>query len=143
METLPNVVAPSISTPTILLADDHEEIRRTVAQLLEGEFHVIGKVENGKRVLELAATLDPDILVLDICMPVLNGIEAAVRLKECGVHAKIIFLTVHEDPDFFEAARSVGALGYVLKSSVTHDLRAAVRRALEGNTFVSPSMHLR
>jgi len=131
-----------MSIPSILLADDQEEMRRTVAHLLEGEFHVVGTVENGERVLQLVRSLAPDILVLDICMPVLNGIEAAIRLKESGSQAKVIFLTVHEDADFLEAARSVGALGYVLKSSLAHDLVPAVRRALEGNTFVSPRMHL-
>lgn len=129
-------------TPTILLADDQEEMRRTVAQLLEGEFRVLGTAENGKRVLELAPKLNPDIVVLDICMPVMNGIETAARLKESGSQGKIIFLTVHEDADFLEAARSVGALGYVLKPFLIQDLLPAVRRALKGNTFVSPSMHL-
>jgi CheY-like chemotaxis protein len=131
-----------MSIPSILLADDQEEMRRTVAHLLEREFHVVGTVENGERVLQLVQSLAPDILVLDISMPVLNGIEAAIRLKESGSQAKVIFLTVHEDADFLEAARSVGALGYVLKSSLAHDLVPAVRRVLEGNTFVSPRMHL-
>lgn len=131
-----------ISVPRILLADDQEEMRQKVAGLLESEFHVVGAVENGERVMEAVPSLTPDILVLDICMPVLNGIEAAARLKESGFPGKVIFLTVHEDADFFQAARSVGALGYVLKSSLTDDLLPAVRRALAGNTFVSPSMHL-
>jgi DNA-binding NarL/FixJ family response regulator len=131
-----------MSVPSILLADDQEEMRRTVAHLLEGEFHVVGTAENGQRVLELAPSLAPDILILDICMPVLGGIEAAFRLKESGSPAKVIFLTVHEDADFFEAARSVGALGYVLKPFVVQDLLPAIRRALQGTTFVSPSMHL-
>jgi DNA-binding NarL/FixJ family response regulator len=131
-----------MNVPKILLADDQAEMRRTVAQLLEGEFQVVGAVENGKRVLELAPSLDPDILVLDICMPVLNGIEAALQLKESGSRAKVIFLTVHEDADFFEATRSVGAVGYVLKPSLAQDLLPAIHRALEGTSFVSPSMHL-
>src|ERR1700746_2564890 len=95
---------PKMGVPSILLADDQEEMRRTVAHLLEGEFHVVGTVENGERGLHLVRSLAPRILVLDICMPVLNGIEAAIRLKESGSQAKVIFLTVHEDADFLEAA---------------------------------------
>jgi DNA-binding NarL/FixJ family response regulator len=131
-----------MSAPSILLADDKEEMRRTVTQLLEGEFHIVGVVENGERVLELALSLAPDVLVLDICMPGLSGIEAAIRLKESGSPARVIFLTVHEDADFLEAALSVGALGYVLKPAVARDLLPAIRKALAGNIFVSPSMNL-
>ena len=133
---------PKMSVPSILLADDQEEMRRTVAQLLEGEFHIVGMAENGQRVLQMAPSLEPDLLVLDICMPLLSGIEAAIRLKEAGSLARVIFLTVHDDADFLEAARSVGALGYVLKPYLAQDLLPAIRRALQGSTFVSPSMHL-
>lgn len=126
-----------MTCPRVLLADDQKEMLRTVTQLLQGEFHVVGAVENGQRVLEVAPSLSPDILVLDICMPVLSGIEAALRLQESGSRIRVVFLTVHEDPDFVEAALSAGALGYVLKPFLATDLIPAIRKALEGKTFTS------
>lgn len=131
-----------MTCPRVLLADDQAEMRRTVTQLLEGEFQVVGAVENGKRVLELAPNLSPDILVLDICMPVLGGLEAALRLKECGSRTRVVFLTVHDDLDFVAAAQSAGALGYVLKPFLATDLIPAIRNALEGKAFVSRSSAL-
>src|SRR5882672_2828764 len=105
----------------ILLADDQQEMREVVARLLEDEFDVIAAVANGERVIEAAVRLAPDLFVLDISMPVLNGIEAAACLKESGSRAKVIFLTVNEDPYIVEAAISVGARGYVLKQRLTTD----------------------
>jgi DNA-binding NarL/FixJ family response regulator len=133
-------MAPMI--PRLFLADDQKEMLRTLAQILEGEFQIVGTAENGVGVLELALGLSPDVLVLDISMPVLTGIEAALRLREAGSRARIIFLTVHEDLDFVEAALSAGAVGYVLKPSMATDLVPAIRKALEGSTFISPSIHL-
>ena len=133
---------PDGDAPRILLADDQEEVRRAIAHLLEGEFHVIGTAENGQRALELAPVLSPDVIVLDVCMPVLNGIEAAERLRESGSASKVVFLTVHEDADFVNAALSTGALGYVLKCSAGADLIPAIRQAVEGKRFVSPSICL-
>lgn len=128
--------------PRVFIADDQEEMLQTVAQMLEGEFQVVGMAENGMRVLELAPSLSPDLLVLDISMPVVNGIEAAWRLKASGSSAKVIFLTVHADRDFVEAAMSAGAFGYVLKPYLATDLVPAIWTVLEGNTFVSPAMYL-
>jgi DNA-binding NarL/FixJ family response regulator len=129
--------------PRIVLADDHPEMLEKVAQLLEGDFEVVAAVENGERLIEAALNLDPDLIVLDISMPVLNGIEAACRLKESASRAKVIFLTVHEDPEFVAAAVSAGAVGYVLKPRVVTDLIPAIREALQGHLFASPqvSMH--
>jgi DNA-binding NarL/FixJ family response regulator len=128
--------------PRVFIADDQEEMLQTVARMLDGEFQVVGTAENGMRVLELAPSLSPDILVLDISMPVVNGIEVACHLKESGSAAKVIFLTVHADPDFVEAAMSTGALGYVLKPCLATDLVPAIWTVLGGNTFVSPAMYL-
>jgi DNA-binding NarL/FixJ family response regulator len=89
-------------------------------------------------VIEVAARLTPDLLVLDISMPVMNGIEAAARLKESGSKAKVIFLTVNEDPCIVEAAFLIGGLGYVLKQRLATDLIPAIRRALQDCIFVSP-----
>ena len=129
-------------TPRVLLADDQKDMLQTVFLTLVDEFNIVGTAENGTRAVELAMKLSPDILVLDISMPEVNGIQAAWRLKELGSRARVIFLTVHADPDFVEAALSAGALGYVLKPSLATDLIPAIRAALGNNTFISPSMQL-
>ena len=108
-------------------------------RLLEPEFDVIGVVRDGSALLEAASKMQPDVCVIDISMPVINGIEAATRLKKSGSTAKIIFLTVHEDPDFVQAALETGALGYVLKSRMASDLRVAVKGAMDGQLFISTS----
>ena len=86
--------------PTVLLADDHIELLQAVARMLEGKFEVVATAKDGRRALELAHNLSPDVLLLDISMPVMNGIEAALHLKEEGSSAKVVFLTVHDDRDF-------------------------------------------
>jgi DNA-binding NarL/FixJ family response regulator len=106
-------------------------------RLLEPEFEVIGKVRNGQAMFEEAMRLKPDVIVTDISMPILNGIEAADRLKESGCNSRIVFLTVHSDPDFVRRCLSSGALGYVAKSRIAIELVPAIREALEGNIFVS------
>lgn len=121
----------------ILLADDQLEIVETVARLLKDEFDVIAAVSNGNRVMETASRLAPDVLVLDISMPDMNGIEAAARLKESGFKARVIFLTVNEDPCIVEGALLIGASGYVLKERLATDLIPAIRQALQGRVFVS------
>jgi DNA-binding NarL/FixJ family response regulator len=132
----------TMPVPRILIADDQEEMVETIAQALGNEFDIVGTADNGKRAIELATQLFPDILILDISMPLVNGIEAAWRLKRIASPTKIIFVTVHTDPDFVEAARSAGALGYVWKESVASDLAPAVRAVLQGDRFTSLSMPL-
>ena len=132
----------AMPVPRILIADDQEEMVGAIAQALANEFDIIGTAEDGKRAIELATQLFPDILILDISMPLVNGIEAAWRLKRLASPTRIIFVTVHTDPDFVEAARAAGALGYVWKESVASDLAPAVRAVLQGNRFTSPSMPL-
>jgi DNA-binding NarL/FixJ family response regulator len=122
------------------LADDHKEIRDKVRRYLEAEFNVIDAVGDGRAFLDAAARLNPDICLLDISMPVLNGIEAAMQLKENGSKAKVIFLTVHEDIDFAQAALKTGASGYVIKRRMASDLRCAVKEALAGRIFISSSV---
>jgi DNA-binding NarL/FixJ family response regulator len=97
-------------------------------------------VGDGRALLEAAARLNPDVCLLDISMPVINGIEAAMRLKENGCKAKVIFLTVHEDMDFAQAALKSGASGYVIKRQMASDLRRAVEEALAGRIFISSSV---
>lgn len=122
----------------VLLADDHKDMREKVMQQLEPEFEVVGAVADGNAVFEAVSKMKPDVCVLDISMPIVSGIEAAAILQTSGLDVKIVFLTVHEDPDFIQAALDTGALGYVVKSRMTSDLSAAIRAALAGRLFVSP-----
>jgi DNA-binding NarL/FixJ family response regulator len=124
----------------ILLADDQQEILETALQLFDGEFDIVATAKDGEGAIEAAVRLDPDLLVLDISMPVFSGIEAAAQLKESACRAKVIFLTVHDDPDYVEAAFSIGAVGYVLKRRLAVDLLPAIREVLQGHTFVSPPL---
>ncbi|MFL6228113.1 MAG: response regulator transcription factor [Pyrinomonadaceae bacterium] len=124
----------------ILLADDHKGMRDRVIRLLEREFEMLEPVKDGRALLEAATRLQPDVCLLDISMPDINGIEAAARLKESGSKAKVIFLTIHEDPDFLVAALKAGASGYVVKPRMASDLRAAVKEVLAGRTYISSSL---
>lgn len=124
----------------ILLADDHPDMLGVVARLLARSFDVVGMVGDGESLVAIAAELQPDVLVVDISMPVLTGIEAAQKLKERGNPARIVFLTVHDDPDFVRASLATGAFGYVVKPRVATDLIPAIREALAGRIFISPSV---
>ncbi|MGD0470249.1 MAG: response regulator transcription factor [Terriglobales bacterium] len=135
-----NRTAPT--APRVVLADDQPEMLQIMAFTVSDEFEVVGLAENGSRAIELATKLSPDVLVLDIAMPVVNGIEAACRLKELGSRTRVIFLTVHSDPEFVEAALSVEALGYVLKASLSTDLIPAIWAVTQGNIFISPLIQL-
>ena len=126
----------------VLLADDHPDFLAVAARLLEGEYEVVQAVGDGESLLHEAAHLRPEIVVLDISMPGLNGIEAARRLKAAGGAAAVVFLTVHSDPDYVRAALAAGARGYVVKSRLASDLLPALREALAGRSFVSPSIRL-
>ena len=123
----------------ILLADDHKEIRDRAVRLLEPEFEVVGAVADGNALVRISAQLKPDVCIIDISMPYLNGIEAAIKLRENGSEARIVFLTVNEDSDFVRAALKTGALGYVVKSRMATDLCLAINSAIRGDLFVSPS----
>ncbi len=117
-------------------------MRERVLELLEPEFEVVAVVDNGQALLEAAVSIRPDVMIVDICMPILSGIEAAQQLRETGSTAKIVFLTVHEDPDFLRAALAAGGSGYVVKSCLASDLRTAIKEALAGRVFVSPTIAL-
>lgn len=121
----------------VLLADDHPRFPELEACLLEPEFEVVGRVGDGQALFEEAMRLKPDVIVSDISMPILNGIEAADRLKELGCESRIVFLTVHSDTDFVRRCLSTGAFGYVVKSRIASELIPAIREALEGHIFVS------
>jgi DNA-binding NarL/FixJ family response regulator len=124
----------------LLVAEDHSVMREKVVNTLEVEFTVVGTVSDGQEMLDVEATINPDVIILDISMPGVNGIEAATRLKQRASRARIIFLTVHEDPEFLQAALATGALGYVIKSRVASDLQFAVKEVMAGRYFISPSL---
>jgi DNA-binding NarL/FixJ family response regulator len=126
-----------LSKIRVLLADDHEAILARVRALLDKEFDIVGTANNGRDAVAEALRLDPDVVVIDIAMPILDGLQAASRLQSSKSRAKIVFLTVHEDQDFVAAALSCGGSGYVTKSRLTTDLIPAIREALQGHQFVS------
>jgi DNA-binding NarL/FixJ family response regulator len=120
-----------------LLADDHPGILAAVRGLLKNDMEVLGCVNNGESLFEEGMRLRPDFIVTDISMPRLSGIEAANRLRDSGCASKVIFLTVHTDPEVVRIALKTGALGYVVKTSIETDLLLAIREVLAGRTFVS------
>lgn len=121
----------------VLLADDHPGFPDIVEQLLEAEFEIVGKVANGQALFQEAIKLEPDVVITDISMPGLNGIEVANRLKEIGCKSRIVFLTVHSDSDFIRKCLSAGAWGYVVKSRIGSELVPAIHEAMGGHIFVS------
>jgi DNA-binding NarL/FixJ family response regulator len=127
-----------IVRPRLLLADDHAIVADGLRYLLEPEFDLIGVVGDGAALVENANKLRPDVIVTDISMPRLSGIEAARRLKAGGSCSKIIFLTMHMDVEVAAEAFRAGASGYVLKHSATQTLSYAIWEALKGRQFVSP-----
>ncbi|HET9129545.1 MAG TPA: response regulator transcription factor, partial [Terriglobia bacterium] len=124
--------------PRLLLADDHAIVAAGLRYLLEPEFELIGIVGDGLSLIETANELKPDVIVTDISMPGLSGIEAARCLKAAGLSSKIIILTMHMDVDIAAEAIRAGVSGYVLKHSATHTLSHAIWEALKGRQFVSP-----
>ena len=124
----------------VMLADDHEAVLARVRVVLGEEFEIVGLVMNGNDAVTEVQRLDPDVLVIDISMPGLNGLQTASRLQSRHTRTKVVFLTVHEDQDFVDAAFSVGACAYVTKSRVTTDLIPAIHEALHGGRYVSSSV---
>ena len=125
----------------VLLADDHEAMLEQVRYMLSKDFDVVGAVVNGRDALTEVERLDPDVLVIDISMPVLNGLQTAAQLMSKKCRTRIVFLTVHDDQDYVDAAFAAGASGYVTKSQVTTDLGPAIREALSGRTYLSNSIY--
>ena len=122
----------------VLLADDHPGLLEVVQSLLKTEVDVIECVGNGEALFEASMRIDPDVIVTDISMPKLSGIEAADRLRKSGCSSRVVFLTTHSDSDFVAAALNTGAFGYVMKASIMTDLLFAIQEAVAGRVFVSP-----
>lgn len=124
--------------PRILLADDHTLMLEGIRLMLEPEFQLVGSVEDGQALLAAARKLVPDVILLDISMPLLNGIDAAVQLRKILPSARLIFVTMHADTDYVTEAFRSGASGYLLKRAAASELLTAVREVLKGNYYVSP-----
>jgi DNA-binding NarL/FixJ family response regulator len=129
-----------VEIPTILLAEDDAAFLESVKQLLKTEFEVIAAVGDGEALIEAAQRLNPDIIISDISMPGLGGLQAARRLMAIQPDAKILFLTVHEERVFVDQAKKSGALGYVLKRCAPAHLIPAIREVLQGRAFVCPAI---
>lgn len=124
----------------VLLADDNGEMLKDLRDELSGEFEIAGIASNGEAAIREVVRLDPDVIVLDITMPVMNGIQVASSLRDMQKRTRIVFLTIHEEPEYISAAFSAGACGYVTKRRLASDLALAVREVFVGHNFLSPSL---
>lgn len=124
--------------PRILLADDHAILLEAFKTLLEPEYEVVGTVSDGRELLAAAPKLQPDVIVTDISMPNLNGLDACRKLRKVLPEVKFVFLTVNEDPDLVAEAIRIGANGYLLKSSAASELFQAIKSVLSGGTYITP-----
>jgi DNA-binding NarL/FixJ family response regulator len=126
--------------PTVLLADDHMETAEQLRRLLQPRFDVVALVDNGHALVSSVARLTPDVIVTDISMPGLDGIEAVALIRRSDPAARIVFVTVHSEQMLVERALAAGVLGYVLKDAAGDDLVAAVDAALGGKHYVSRAL---
>ncbi len=124
--------------PRVLLADDHRLLVEAFAKLLESECEIVGQVGDGLALLEAAPKLKPDVVVLDVAMPLLNGLDAGRKLKERMPDVRLIFVTMNEDPDLAVQAFRIGASGYLLKRSAGSELLLAIREVMERRHYVTP-----
>lgn len=134
------MTAESPERPRLILADDHPDVLEAVVRLLRHDSDIVSTVTDGVAALDAVIALQPDLLILDISMPGLTGIEVARRLSSGGSTVRIIFLTVIEDAEFARASLAEGGSAYVVKSRLGTDLRHAIREVTAGHTFISPSL---
>ena len=128
------------SRPRVLIADDHAMFAETLRLLLEKSYTVIGTVSDGRALVSAAMKLDPDVIVVDVAMPLLNGFDAARRIREQLPKQKLVFLTMHEDPNLAAAALQLGSTAFVLKHSAASELLTAIERVLQGGSYVTPKL---
>jgi DNA-binding NarL/FixJ family response regulator len=129
-----------VKRATVLLADDHAIVVEGLRRVLKTQFQVVGVVADGLALVEAAEKLHPDVIVADISMPLLNGIEAAREIRTANQRIKIVFLSMHPDVVYVSEALQAGGLAYVLKSSAGVEILKAIREALQGRTFVTPAI---
>ena len=126
----------------VLLVDDHAVVRMGVRALLQAEedFEVVGEAASGNEALQLAERLKPDIILMDITLPDMNGLEAMARIKTIAPEARVVILTMHEDEDYFFRAMQAGAAGYVVKGSASENILTALRAVQQGGVFLYPAL---
>ena len=129
-----------MNRPRIVLADDHAILLEGLRELLSSDFEIVGAVGDGRALVEAVEALAPDIAVIDISMPLLNGIESARKLRETRPQVKIVFLTMHKDVGLLKEALRAGGFGYVLKESAAQELIAALRQVVGGRYYISPAI---
>jgi DNA-binding NarL/FixJ family response regulator len=127
-----------MSKPTVIIADDHALVAEGLARLLSTDYEVVAIVSNGRALIEESSRLRPDLICLDIAMPEMNGIQAAVRLSEILPHTKLIIVTQQLDLQYLKAAFRAGAVAYVAKQSASSELQIAIREAFAGKLYVTP-----
>lgn len=126
--------------PTILLADDHPVVAEGLASLLQDDFTLVGTVTDGASLLDAARRLSPDVIVTDISMPGMSGLDALRRIRQDGLTVKVIFLTVHADVRLASEAIRAGAAGFALKDAAGKELIAAIREVLVGRIYIAPRL---
>ncbi|WP_211302331.1 response regulator [Nannocystis exedens] len=131
---------PARVRPRALLADDHTLVREGLVRLLAAELEIVGAVADGRALVTAAEQCQPDVVLVDVTMPLLNGFDAARQLQRACPRGRIIFVTVHAEPDYVHEAFRAGAHGYVVKTAASSQLLLAVREVLAGGTFVSPGL---
>lgn len=129
-----------MSRPRVLLADDHRVVAEGLSRLLAEDFELVGMVEDGRALVAAAKKLQPDVIVADISMPQLNGIDAMAHLMKDNARVKVVFLTMHQDPAYARRALDAGAAGFVVKHSAPAELVMAIHAALKGQTFITPAL---
>ena len=129
-----------MKSPRVLLADDHAIVIEGLRRILEPDFEIVGAVPDGQALVVAAGTLQPDIVITDISMPMLNGIEAARQIRKANSKVKIVFFTVHADVMYAVRALGAGGSAYVSKASSISEIRQALREVLAGHTYVTPSI---
>jgi DNA-binding NarL/FixJ family response regulator len=129
-----------MSRARVLLADDHVLIQEGLRRMLEPQYDVVDVVSDGKSLVDSAIRLKPDLIVLDVTMPLLSGIDASRQIHKRLPRTKLLFLTVHANPAYLREAWSAGATGYILKSSTREQILDAVTKALAGQTYISPGI---
>jgi DNA-binding NarL/FixJ family response regulator len=130
----------TVDRPRVLIAEDHLLVGEALKSLLAPEFELVGIVADGRALIEAARTLRPDVVVADVTMPELNGIDALVQLRQAGDEVPFVFLTMHRNATFARRALEAGASGFVLKHSASVELIAAIRAALAGKTYLTPQI---
>src|SRR6516164_3749645 len=129
-----------MSRPRVLLADDHRVVAEGLKRLLADNFELVGTVEDGLALVAAAKKLRPDVIVADITMPHLNGIDALARLKKVDPDIKVVFLTMHQNAAYARRTLEAGATGFVVKHSAPAELVIAIQAALKGETFITPAL---